>query len=237
MFGRFLELATATQDISTSVLFYERLGLRQLLTGDAYAYRYGVLGDGRLQLGLHERAIASPALTFVLPNLAQAEPGLRAAYAEIEQAQLGDESLNRLQLRDPGGHAVVLLEARTFSPPLGVEPSLCGYFLHLSLPQTDFERAREFWEGAGFVALPEEDLPYPHLPLTSDALDLAFHQRRSFDAPLLVFECQDLARQLTELHQQGVSISNQLPRSMDPGRSALIQSPDDLALLLVQADE
>ena len=61
MFGRFLELGIATQDIATSVQFYERLGFSQLITGDAWSHRYGVLGDGRVHLGLHERAMPSPA--------------------------------------------------------------------------------------------------------------------------------------------------------------------------------
>ena len=60
MFGRFLELGIATTDIAGSVLFYERLGFSQLITGDAWSHRYGVLSDGRLHLGFHERSMPSP---------------------------------------------------------------------------------------------------------------------------------------------------------------------------------
>ena len=145
----------ATQDIATSVQFYERLGFSQLITGDAWSHRYGVLGDGRVHLGLHERAMPSPALSFVLPQLARSQARLRAAHFEPQAAALGEDSLHQLQLRDPAGHAVTLLEARTYSPAArGVAAqSLCGYFSHLSLPQSDFEAAREFWERAGFVEI------------------------------------------------------------------------------------
>jgi catechol 2,3-dioxygenase-like lactoylglutathione lyase family enzyme len=237
MFGRFLELGIATSDIAGSVQFYERLGFPQLITGDAWPHRYGVLSDGRVHLGLHERAMPSPALTFVLPQLASAQQRLRAAKFEPELAALGEDSLHQLHLRDPAGHAVTLLEARTYSPaPAGAHSqSLCGYFSHLSLPQDDYEAAREFWERAGFVALPEEQEPFPHLPLTSDHLDLGFHRRGVFDAPLLVFECADVTKTIARLRALEVPLSAQLPRGLDRRRSALIEAPEGSALLLLQA--
>jgi hypothetical protein len=106
MFGRFLELGIATTDIAGSVLFYERLGFSQLITGDAWSHRYGVLSDGRLHLGFHERSMPSPSLTFVLPQLAGSQQRLRAAKFEPELAALGHDSLHQLWLRDPAGHAV-----------------------------------------------------------------------------------------------------------------------------------
>jgi len=237
MFGRFLELGIATPDIAASVHFYERLGFSQLITGDAWSHRYGVLSDGRVHLGLHERAMPSPALTFVLPQLASSQQRLRAARFEPELAALGEDSLHQLRLRDPAGHAVTLLEARTFSPAApGVHAeSLCGYFSHLSLPQDDYEAAREFWERAGFVALSEENAPFPHLPLTSDRLNLGFHRRRTFDAPLLVFECTDATANIARLRELEMPLSTQLPRGIDRKRSALIEAPEGTAILVLQA--
>jgi catechol 2,3-dioxygenase-like lactoylglutathione lyase family enzyme len=239
MFGRFLELGIATPGIAESVQFYERLGFSQLITGDAWSHRYGVLSDGRIQLGLHERAMPSPALTFVLPQLASSQQRLRAAKFELQHAALGDDSLHQLQLRDPGGHAVTLLEARTYSPaaPGSRAQSLCGYFSHLSLPQADPDAAREFWELAGFVALAQEHEPFEHLPLTSDHLDLGFHQPRTFDDPLLVFECDDVTQNIARLRELGIAPAAQLPRALDPRRGALVYAPEGTALLLVQAPD
>jgi len=235
MFGRFLEIAVATADIAASVLFYERLGFTQLITSDAWSHRYGVLTDSRLQLGLHERDMPSPSVTFVLPELARSMTRMRAAQFEPEVTCLGEDALHQVRLRDPGGHSVTLLEARTYSPaPPGIAvESICGYFSHLSLPEQDFEAAREFWERAGFVALAAEDQPFPHLPLTSDHLDLAFHQRRTFDAPLLVFECADVASSLTQLQQWDIPLSKELPRGLDRKQHALIESPEGTLLLLM----
>jgi catechol 2,3-dioxygenase-like lactoylglutathione lyase family enzyme len=251
MFGRFLELAIGTADIVASVQFYERLGFAQLTTGDAWPHRYGVLGDGRIYLGLHEYATParaptpsrapapSPAPAFVLPGLEAAQARLHAAGMQPEFARFSPEELHWLRLRDPGANAVVLQEARTFSPaaPDSGAPSqsLCGYFLHLSLPQSDFARARAFWERGGFIALPEEDEPYPHMPLTSDALDVAFHQRRSFDAPLLVFECADLDAAAARLTALDMPLSSDRPRGVDPQRSLMLEAPEGTVLLMVAA--
>jgi catechol 2,3-dioxygenase-like lactoylglutathione lyase family enzyme len=237
MFGRFLELAIATRDIASAVAFYERLGFTQLLTGDAFRHRYGVLSDGRLSLGLHEQERPSPALCFVLPGLARARTGFELAGFEPELTEFGEDALHELRLRDPNGQAVTLLEARTYSPPApGITAdSALGYFCHLSLPETDFQAARRFWERGGFVALPEVDEPYPHLPLTSDGINLAFHARRVCPQPMLVFECAELASRAALLRGQGIALQPELPRGLDRARSALIEAPEGTLLLLVDA--
>jgi len=106
---------------------------------------------------------------------------------------------------------------------------------NLSLPQDDYQAAREFWERGGFVALPAEDLPFPYLPLTSDHLDLGFHARAAFNGPLLLFECADLGASMARLRDLSVPLALQLPRGLDRNRAALIEAPDDIALLLIQA--
>ena len=237
MFGRFLELAIATQDILASVQFYAQLGFEQRVTSDAWPHRYGVVGDGRIHLGLHECRLPSLAPSFALPGLERAQGRLHAAGFEPELVQLGPDALHHVRLRDPGGHAVVLQEARTFSPTDPGAQSLCGYFVHLSLPQPDFSRAQEFWERGGFIAWPQQDQPFAHVPLTSDRLDLAFHQPRSFDAPLLLFECADLAATIARLRECNVPLSDQRPRGVTAARSVVIEAPEGTALLLVQASE
>lgn len=237
MFGRFLELAIATADIAASVQFYERLGFAQVPTSDAWSHRYGVLTDGRIHIGLHERPMPSPSLCFVLPQLAQARARLTAAHFEPEFMRLGDDELHQLRLRDPSGLAIQLLEARTYSPaaPPANGESACGYFSALSIPERDFASARDFWERAGFVALEEVDDPYAHIPLTSDRLDLSFHTPRLIDAPLLVFECGQWAQQRSRLDAIGIDLSPELPRGQDPGRSGLIEAPEGTLLWMIGA--
>ncbi len=250
--GQFLELAIPTDDIVASVQFYERLGFGQRLTGDAWPHRYGVLGDGRIHLGLHERTaqtaftLEDPTPCFVHPGLLRHVESLRHIGLEPHDTRFGDESLHHLWLRDPGGHALLLQEARSFSPPDGAAAdgdaagrthSLCGYFLQLSLPEPDFEAALEFWERAGFVGMPDEALPYAHRPLISDQLNLAFHAPRSGDTALLVFELsdEDVDAVSARLRSLGVQPLARPPRALQRQGSLMLEAPEGTRLLLVPA--
>jgi hypothetical protein len=234
-FGRFLELALSTQDITVSAPFYGRLGFASFLTGDAWQHRYGVVGDGHIHLGLHEWSLPTPAVTFVLPHLQRELPRLSESAQQPEQALLSGDQLHQLRLRDPGGNAVLLLEARTFSPTAleHVSESLCGYFLHLSLPQSDFQAARAFWEVAGLIPLAAEEEPYPHLPLTGDQLNLAFHPRQSCATPLLVFACAELDRVRGRLDDLGIECDPTPPMRLDPASCLFLRAPEGTELLLV----
>jgi hypothetical protein len=72
----------------------------------------------------------------VLPQLQIGVSRLKERGIEFEQERLGDEVFNQAQLRDPSGLSVMLLEARTFSPPQLDAPieSACGYFSELGIP-------------------------------------------------------------------------------------------------------
>ena len=67
--GRFLEISIGTRVIRESLDFYESLGFVQAAVGETWTHPYAVVTDGHLFIGLHGREIASPSLTFVLPEL------------------------------------------------------------------------------------------------------------------------------------------------------------------------
>ena len=232
-FGRFLEVSIRTHDIAASVQWYERLGFSQLLANDTWSHPYGVLSDGHLCIGLHQRAGDSPTLTFVQPGLASHVPELRAAGFEPHFARLGEDDFHELQLRDPAGQAITMLEARTFSPPHRQHaPSLCGWFSAWSMPALDREPVQQFWEHAGAVALELLE----QLPLTSDHLSLALHRPRTLEAPALVFTDPEMPALLARIDQLGVPRAPDLPRGLDPRRNALLEAPDGTLLLLLHAD-
>jgi catechol 2,3-dioxygenase-like lactoylglutathione lyase family enzyme len=232
--GRFHELSLATDDIRASVEFYERLGFSQTVTTDSYAHPYGVLTDGTLHLGLHQRRAASPTLTFVRPGIAACLPEFAALGIELSLCRTGEEVFNEIGFEGPHGESVRVIEARTYSPA-GRSPgevSRCGDFAQLSLPATDFAAAQAFWEPLGFVAIGEAAAPYVHLPLTSDHLDLAFHRPRTCDTPLLVFRAADMPQRIDELRTLGVT-EVALPRGIAGETSALFSSPEGTLLLLL----
>jgi len=237
VFGRFLEISLNTSDIAASVQFYERLGFTQLTTGDTWPHPYGVLSDGRLCIGLHQRHGTSPLLSFVRPELARHLPELRAAGFEPHYTRLGDSDFHELQLHDPTGQGIALLEARTFSPSRHSQTSsLCGWFSGYSMPAIDTEAAQAFWEHAGFVALELPDEPLMQLALTSDTLTLTLHRPRVLEAPLLVFTDPQMPERLAQLANLDIQGSGDLPRGLDRQSNALLESPEGTQLLLLQAE-
>jgi catechol 2,3-dioxygenase-like lactoylglutathione lyase family enzyme len=237
MLGRFHEISIATSDIRASVEFYERLGFEHAETNDAWTHPYGVLTDGRLFIGLHQYSFPSPSITFVKPGIAQYVPEIEALGIELAFARTGDDVFNEIGFADPAGQMVTVLEARTYSPPpqRGFAGSSCGYFSQFSMPSSDFEAAQRFWEPLGFVATGETDGPYVHLPLTSDHLDLAFHAPRFLDRPAFVFAEADMAARIAALRERGIEVSGELPRGLERGSNALLESPEGSTLLLLTA--
>jgi hypothetical protein len=240
MLGRFLELSVTTGDIRASVEFYERLGFTQCVTNDIWSHPYGVLTDGRCVIGLHQHPFASPSLTFVREGIARHIASIEAAGVEITFRRTGDDAFNEVGFRDPAGHRVTVLEARTFSPVDRDpdQPSLCGDFVEYSLPARDFTAAHRQWEAFGFVALADgndaerDDTPWRRLSLTSDHLNLAFHAPRFFAQPLLVFTAADPTGRRAQLAALDVPFAADLPAALDPGRYTLMESPEGLAILL-----
>lgn len=236
MLGRFLEIGIQTADIRASVEFYERLGFTQAQTGDIWPHPYGVLTDGRVCIGLHQTRLESPALTYVQPGVAGHVAALEQLGIELSTLNTGSEVFNEVGFRDPAGHPVRLLEARTYSPadrpPL--ESSRCGGFLALSLPAPHLERVSRFWQALGFTG-EEQAEPYPHLRLEGDdAVGLALHRPRFFAEPLLVFADADMPWRLAHLRELGIDSIESPPAGLDPRANALLLAPEGTALLLVQ---
>jgi catechol 2,3-dioxygenase-like lactoylglutathione lyase family enzyme len=237
--GNFHEISLETSDIRASVEFYEQLGFGQATTTDTWSHPYGVLTDGRLFLGLHQRRFTSPRLTFVHPGVASLIPTFETRGIALTQCRVEPEVFNEIGFRDPFGQPIAVLEARTYSPVASSSPlkmSLCGYFDELSMPVANFEEAKEFWEPLGFVATDEVDDPYLRLPLTSDFLNIAFHRPRTLDRPMLVFSDPNMGERIARLRDLGVSLIDELPRGLNASENALIESPEGTTLLLLRSE-
>ena len=232
--GTFHELSIAVGDVRAAVEFYERLGFTQATTTDTFAHPYGVLTDGRLFVGVHQREGPSPVLTFVRPGIATSLAAFATAGIELTRCHTGEEVFNEIGFQDPFGHAVAVLEARTYSPVTRrvTDTSLCGDFAELSLPAGDFAAAQAFWEPLGFVAT-EESQPYPHLSLTSDHIDLAFHAPALSALPLLVFRDSGMRERISRLRELGLTLSPAPALTHGNADHALIPGPGGTALLLL----
>ena len=235
MLGRFHEIAIQTKDIGASVEFYERLGFSQVETGDTWPHPYGVLTDGRIFLGLHQRTFDSPALTFVHAGVARYAAELAAEGVQLAYQRTAEHEFHTIGLKDPAGQMLVVVEARTYSPVVrGPERApLCGYFEEFSIPSIDFAQAQAFWEPRGFVATEETDVPYLHLPLTSDYLDIAFHRPQTLDRPMLVFRDQGMRERLARLRELAIGTWLAPPQGLDSKTNAILEAPEGTALLFL----
>jgi catechol 2,3-dioxygenase-like lactoylglutathione lyase family enzyme len=236
--GRFHEIGIGTADIRASVDFYERLGFSQAHTTDTWPHPYGVLTDGRIFLGLHQRSIDSPTLTFVHEGVARYARELEARGVKLAYQHTAEHEFNSIGLEDPTGRMLVLVEARTYSPVLRrpERVSSCGYFGEFSMPSTDFAAAREFWEQFGFVATEEAERPYPHLTLTSDHLDIGFHAPRILDRPMLVFRDHGMRERLGMLRDLAIGSWREPPQGLDPKTHAFLEAPEGTALLFLEEE-
>jgi len=123
------------------------------------------------------------------------------------------EVFHEIGLSDPFGHAVAVLEARTYSPVArGVaEVSLCGDFAEVSLPVTDFARRAGFLGASGLRRRGEVAAPYPHLPLTSDYLDVSLSPLQVCERPMLVFRDPAMRARIARLREMGMALSAVVP--------------------------
>jgi predicted lactoylglutathione lyase len=233
--GRFLEISIHAPDILESLAFYERLGFTQAQVGGTWSHPYAVVTDGRLFIGLHKYEFPSPSLTWVQPDLMRHLDRIEQLGIQLAFRHVGTDVFNEAGFKDPDGHMVALLEARTYSPPdrPGHQTSLLGWFEELALPVRDLQASAAFWEKLGFVPLEEGDDPYPRIGLTSDTLNLALVRTGALETPALIFQEADMAERIGRLRERGIGFSRKLPRMLDQQGNALLEAPEGTLLLLL----
>ncbi len=235
--GRFLEISLATQDVASTLAYYEALGFVQASVGEAWPHPYAVVTDGRLSLGLHGIEPQPPRLTFVTPGLRERLESFTAAGIEILHSRLDDLSLNEATLSDPDGTLLRLVEARTFSPP-ALDPrheSRLGYFDALAIGSTDPVARGRFWEQVGFVAFDDEQAPATRVVVASRDLNIALHAFE-LPSPVLVFTAPDAPARVAELRERGYGFARRLPAAFASTGAGLLLAPDGVQVLLAQSD-
>jgi hypothetical protein len=234
MFGQYLELALATPDIVASLHFYEQIGYRQLPCTDSWPHPYCALSDGQSVIGLHRRDAPATALCFTHADLASHQAVLTAAGLVPLDAQLREDRFHQLSLQAPDLCTVSLLEARTYSPAaIRADASLCGTLLAWSLPTPDMDVAAAYWERAGLIAFAEQELPWPHRPLTGDGLNLALHRPGHLAEPALVYTAANLPQRLVALRALDLPVAAWSPRELPGVRGAQLRAPEGTLIVML----
>jgi catechol 2,3-dioxygenase-like lactoylglutathione lyase family enzyme len=232
--GRFLEFSLATPDIQASLDFYSRVGFSQANVGEAWQHPYAVVTDGRICLGLHQRALPAAAMTFVKPNLLKHVDGLEELGLEFEFRRLGNDVFNEVGWFDPSGQLIRLIEARTFSPSKrsGTDTSQCGYFIEIALPTPDLQESKSYWERFGFVGIDETNDRLPHISCTSDYVDLGLYEPSHLRRSTLRFEVDDVGGALARLAEVDISPAGEIPAPLRQVPAAVLVAPEGTPILL-----
>ncbi len=233
MLGRFLELSVAAHPIGESFEFYRSLGFAGVATGDVLVHPYAVVDDGRLCIGLHDRDLAEPCLTFIRPDLKNYSRALRRQNIRFEFARLADDEFNELGFRDPANQLIVLIEAQTFSPgarrDLGA--SVCGAFLEFSVMTTSLMKARGFWNALGFATSAEGETPHPWARLTGYGTSIGLHQAAHF-ASGPSFVTTNLGVRLEYLQAKGIEAQRASSGVGSPEAAAILPTPHGTPIYL-----
>lgn len=203
--GRFLEFAVQTPDILESLHFYKTLGFTELETNDVYLHKYAVVSDGELNIGLHNKEFDSPAITFVQQNLAKHARSMADHGYDFTVLQLDEDAFNHLGFKDRDGHAVVMVEARTFNRSEEANnDSACGRWFELTLPVKDTVRAARFWAPVAPTLLEMREEPTFHMRFDATGVALGLSESIALEAPSLCFRCRDRQGLMELLEQRGI---------------------------------
>ncbi|MGC4029421.1 MAG: hypothetical protein QM696_11145 [Steroidobacteraceae bacterium] len=214
MLGQLLEFSLHAPDTGASFDHYRRLGFAAATAGDIWPHAYGVMCCGGLALGLHGVAARPLTLTFVQPDVARLHRELES-MGIAASAVLGSDAFNQLELTDPAGTALRVLEARSFSAPADLPAStLLGTFRRLSLPAARPAGVEAFWRRLGM----------------SGAWPLAWHRPEEHAGPVLLFRHPDPASAADRLEARGFELEER-PLPMGAGGALQLRSPEDLLAL------
>jgi hypothetical protein len=148
--------------------------------------------------------------------------------------RLSEESFNELGFADHDGHAVSMLEARTFNPSDDSDvDSRCGSFFELTLPVRDALRAGRFWAPIAPTLMDMREEPTTHMRFDANGLPLGVSESIALKTPSLCFKCPDRKALLAFLEQVG------LPYEKFPGFEgafAVVHAPEGTDLFVFEED-
>ncbi len=235
MASRFLELGLRTPDILESLHFYRGLGFTELSTGEMWPHKYAALTDGTMVIGLHERELAEPVLTFVQPALRRHALNLQDAGQEFDSLHLGEDEFHHAVMRDTSGFALMLVEARTYSPaPEPPASSALGDFLELLLPSRDVMASARFWAPLAPRLAAHRESPDVRFRFAAGPLVIGMGDAPAVGRALLVYVPDDAGTLQQRLERLGVEPS--AGPALGGDAYGAITTPEGLDILLLRRD-
>jgi hypothetical protein len=232
--GRFLEFSVHTPDILESLSYYKLIGFTEREIGDVWSHKYAVVGDGILNIGLHDRVFDAPAISFVQQDLAKHARSMTDHGFEFSFLRLDEDVFNELGLTDRDGHMVTMLEARTFTGSDEFDDdSVCGTWFELSLPVRDAVHSARFWASVAPNLLRMREEPTTHMRFDIGGAALGLSESIALNGPSLCFRCHDKEALFATIEKHG------LPHQKFPGYEGAfvaLQAPEGTMLYAFDED-
>jgi hypothetical protein len=125
---------------------------------------------------------------------------------DFKYLRLDEDVFNELSFRDLDGHAVSMVEARTFHLREEAEnDSACGNWFELTLPVRDTVRAARFWAPIAPTLLQLREEPTIHMRFDASGVALGISESIALKAPSLCFRCPDRHTLMALLDQLGLT--------------------------------
>ncbi len=232
--GHFLEFGVRAPDIIESLRFYRTLGFADMEIGDVWPHKYAVLGDGELNIALHDREFDAPAITFVHPDLARQARSMADHGFDFRFLRLDEDVFNELGFKCRDGHLITMQEARTFTPVDEYEfDSLCGSFFEISLPVRDTLRAAGFWAPIAPTMLAMREEPTAHMRFDAGGVPVGLSESIALAGPSLCFKCRDKSALKACIASSGLEHT---PFPGYEGAFVALQAPEGTTLFVFDED-
>jgi hypothetical protein len=232
--GRYLEFSVRTPDIIESLSYYKLIGFTEREIGDVWSHKYAVVGDGILDIGLHDRVFDAPAVSFVQQDLARHARSMTDHGFDFSFMRLDEDVFNELGIADRDGHMVTMLEARTFTGSDEFDDdSVLGTWFELSLPVRDAVRSARFWASVAPNLLRMREEPTVHMRFDVGGAALGLSESIALSGPSLCFRCHDKDALFAMIERHG------LPHEKFPGYEGAfvaLKAPEGTMLYAFEED-
>jgi predicted lactoylglutathione lyase len=234
--GENLEIALAVKKIDETFAFFQQIGFIQFGDSHDESYRWKMVADGNIYVGLHEYDEPSPLLMYFTNHFEE-----KTAVVE----KLGLPLVNKMEMEgkpimiaveDPNGQRLGItdLMGMELEVPEIEKVSLLGDFGEYSIPTKDMEASEKWWREIGFEGEIFEE-PYRWGILSDGLIPIGLHETDEFSEPALTYFSGDMKDKLKVLQEKGLAFPWK-QEDADDIKNAHIETPEGQRFFLFDGE-
>ena len=219
--GNINAITIATRDPQNSLLFYQKLGFKEVLRADM-PFPWIQVSDGQLLIMLRKDDNRVISLTYYVNDIEQKVAELELQGIEFEIKPNAADFIKRYVMRSPDGFNITLVTLvenymTSYKPVmLSMPPAdmmnpekypnkICGLFGEYAQPVKDIDTSFVFWKKLGFKILSKMSSPYPWAIISDGLSVVGLHQTTDFTDPTITFFAVDMKDKIEQLKNNGIT--------------------------------